>query len=723
MEPLRELFEDSWDIVFCHDLEGRITRVNRTGAALHGYDMARALDSKLQDLHSRSAPGEFELYITTLRRDRKATGRVYVTSNGQERLLEFRSLLAPDNTGRPIVWSVARDITERIRAERALKTQAAQQAAVAALGQLAIKGALQDIIEAAMVAVRTTLDLELASLAELVDDDRSLLVRGSSGWAGSNAPIPLESDSAIVVQDYDHSDLLRPTADRHPGIRSGIAAPIRCEAGHFGVFACFAVKPRAFSLDDVHFVESVANVIGTAVDRERSREALVQREEALKHQALHDTLTGLPNRTLLFDRLQQAIASATRQQVGGSLLMIDLDRFKDVNDTFGHGYGDDLLREIALRLQHTLRASDTVARLGGDEFAVVLSSCSDPEAARSAARKIITAISQPAVIHDQALNVGASIGVALFPDHGQDAATLMRYADVAMYEAKRSQAGVVVFTVEQQDEISARVSLARDLRQALQTRSVELLYQPKIDLKTGAIVGAEALARWLHPEMGPIPPQRFVALAEQYGLAQMLTRQVFGMACQQLADWREQGLNLTLAVNISVRNLGEPNFTDAIATIMAEAGVPASSIILELTESSLLSDRRHQKDLNALCGLGLRLSVDDYGTGYSSLTYLRRLPLNELKIDRSFIRRLNAEAGDLAVVESTVRLGHTLSLEVVAEGVEDKQTLQRLTLLGCDLAQGFYIGSPMAPAELEQLVKAGRSGRSRPKARWPKSAA
>ncbi|MGI9147541.1 MAG: putative bifunctional diguanylate cyclase/phosphodiesterase [Chloroflexota bacterium] len=429
-----------------------------------------------------------------------------------------------------------------------------------------------------------------------------------------------------------------------------------------------------------------------------------QAEQALQHQALHDMLTELPNRILLQDRLEQALMTVRQREEPLALLVMDLDRFKDINDTFGHHAGDQLLRQIGPRVQGVLRNVDSLARLGGDEFALVLPNTNQRDANAICAR-LLEALDSPFVIDDRTVSVGASIGIAVSPDHGLDAETLLRRADMAMYVAKRAGAGYAVYTADQDGHSSMRLALFGELRGAIDRNELVLHYQPKVECATGAIGGVEALVRWQHPQRGLVPPDEFIPLAEQTGLIKPLSLWVLNAAIAQLRAWRQSGMHVPVAVNLSMLNLHDPQLPDVVADLLERYGVPADELILELTESHLMADPERSLDILArLRTMGIRLAVDDFGTGYSSLTYLKRLPVNELKIDRSFVRHLVTDENDAAIVRSTISLGHDLGLSIVAEGVEDEATQDHLRALGCDLIQGYYISRPLPVAQMTSWI-------------------
>jgi diguanylate cyclase (GGDEF)-like protein/PAS domain S-box-containing protein len=414
-------------------------------------------------------------------------------------------------------------------------------------------------------------------------------------------------------------------------------------------------------------------------------------EAALAHQAVHDALTGLPNRVLLLDRLQQAIASARRDGATVSLLLMDLDRFKEVNDTLGHHAGDLLLQQVGIRLRGALRQADTIARLGGDEFAVILPD-TDAEGVIAVLESLLLRLHAPFSVENQPVVVGVSIGVAVSPEHGDEADTLMRRADVAMYVAKRTHVGFAVYRAEQDRNSPDRLSLIGELQRAVEEGELVLHYQPKLDLKTGLVVGAEALVRWEHPLRGLLTPDEFIPVAEQAGLIDSLSQWVLKAALMQVNSWRRIGLEIPVAVNLSMRSFHDEQLPDKIGEMLSVGPTPASLLMLEITESTLMIDPpRTLATLNRLRAMGIRVAIDDFGTGHSSLAYLKRLPIDELKIDRSFIQDIVTDATDRVIVRCTVELAHSLGLRVVAEGVADAVTYALVAQLGCDEAQGFYL--------------------------------
>ncbi|MFM9595956.1 putative bifunctional diguanylate cyclase/phosphodiesterase [Streptomyces scabiei] len=441
---------------------------------------------------------------------------------------------------------------------------------------------------------------------------------------------------------------------------------------------------------------------------------------ARAEEQLRDPLTGLPNRQWLLERTWTALDDAERIGARSALMLIDLDRFRSVNDTLGHLAGDRLLLQIADRLRAALPRGAEAARLGGDEFAVLLPVADSTTSASRVARNLVAALGSPLDLDGLTLVLEASAGLAVFPDHAVDAEGLLRRADVAMYQAKRDRTGVEVYESKRDSNTPDRLGLLGDLRRALDAHEVELHYQPKVRFD-GQVAGLEALVRWVHPERGKVPPDEFIAIAESSGLMPHLTEYVLETALGQVARWRAQGLHVPVAVNVSPRDVHTPGFAGAVAARLARHGVPAGALQLEITEHVLLEDPQRAADtLAGLTGHGVKMSLDDFGTGYSSLVHLRRLPVSELKIDRSFVARLAIDNEDAEIVRCTVDLAHSLGLLVVAEGVEDDETWERLRDLGCDAVQGWLVAAAMPSEEATAWLRArGSRGWQRPAAALP----
>ncbi len=425
-----------------------------------------------------------------------------------------------------------------------------------------------------------------------------------------------------------------------------------------------------------------------------------------RHRALHDQLTELPNRWLLQERLDYAILQAKRRQETLAVLSIDLNRFKEINDSLGHFYGDYLLQEVASRLAKVMRESDTLSRFGGDEFAVLVPNAS-LEQTIQVCRKVTTVLDEPFIIEGHNLNVGASIGIVLYPEHGQDSETLIQHADIAMYEAKRNEVMYAVFEPGQDESTWKRLILIGELREALAKEQFVLFYQPKVSVRDKHLAGVEALVRWQHPEKGLIPPDEFIPLVEQAGLSKLLTNLVLDNALQQMAHWKKDGTSLTMSVNLSVKNLHDLEFPIDVERLLKKWQTNPSQLFLEITESSMLIDpTRVNKVVVKLKNLGLNLSIDDYGSGYSSLSYLRKFPAKEIKIDKSLIIDMIHNEDNAVIVKSTIDMIHNIGCEAVAEGVEDEETLELLEDLGCDLIQGFHICKPMSVQNIDSWFDA-----------------
>jgi diguanylate cyclase (GGDEF)-like protein len=451
-----------------------------------------------------------------------------------------------------------------------------------------------------------------------------------------------------------------------------------------------------------------------SVTRGHRRQLDVERSRAV-HDSLHDSLTGLPNRTLLADRFDHALRVEAGSTVTG-LLLIDLDRFRDINDTFGHHYGDELLMQVGPRLADVLRDVDTVARLGGDEFAVLLPDVQSVYDAVTVARKLRAALEAPFKVSGVDLDVEASIGVVLSGEHGTDTATLLQRADIAMYVAKTQNLGVFAYDPAVDGHSPAKLALLGDLRRALERHELVLHYQPKISLTTGDVVSVEALVRWQHPNRGMIFPDDFIPLAEHTGLIGPLTGYVLSAALAQERVWIDAGLPLAISVNLSARNLLDDRLPTLVADLLATHRVPAAMLELEVTESALMTEPvRAQQLLAALSALGVRISIDDFGAGYTSLGQLKTLPIDELKIDKSFVITMTEDRSNALIVQSVIDLGHNLGLTIVAEGVETEEALIALTEFGCDVAQGYHLSRPIPVADLDTWMSE-RRGRHQPSA-------
>ena len=434
--------------------------------------------------------------------------------------------------------------------------------------------------------------------------------------------------------------------------------------------------------------------------------AQMEQIEQMEHRAFHDTLTGLPNRSLFQNRVEQALEAARRDGGALAVMLMDLDRFKEINDTFGHQSGDQLLAEVGVHLSKALRPNDIVARLGGDEFAILAPSVAGSLGAVALGERAVEDVQRSHKVAGVEVDVNASIGIAMFPHHGNDVDALLRCADIAMYASKVS--GVPTLYARELDHHSAdRLALASQLRRAITQREITVCYQPKADLESGQITSVEALVRWDHAEHGLLSPDTFIPLAEQTGLIRPLTSYVLDTALEQCRAWRSEGLNLAVAVNITGRDLLDQRFAEEVKYLLRKWDVMPSRLELEITENTVLTDPiRARSVLMALSELGVRLAIDDFGSGNSSLGYLKRLPINVLKIDKSFVLQMHANDDDAVIVRSTIDLGHNLGLKVVAEGVSSVTAWDRLRQLGCDIAQGYYLSKPVPGSQVAKLINA-----------------
>ena len=427
------------------------------------------------------------------------------------------------------------------------------------------------------------------------------------------------------------------------------------------------------------------------------------------HESTHDPLTGLPNRALFYEKTMEAMREANRSQRRFAMLLVDLDGFKEINDAFGPGVGDQILNLAAVRLRQMLPQTDVVGRLDGDEFALLLLNLPTPDVAVGVAGRVRSAIETPFILDGNRIEISASVGISLYPEHGAEAAVLLGRAEAAMFASKRVYEGFVVFSESQVGDAVLRPMLTADLRHAMESGQLELYYQPQVHMEQGALPSVEALIRWLHPQHGSIPPQEFIPLAERTRIIRPLTNWVLTAAVEQMARWRAQGIHLGVSVNISGGDLIDPALCGVISSLLSAHRIEPGWLALEITEGSAMSDNGTTlKVLRLLNRIGVRLSIDDFGTGYSSLSYLSRLPVQELKIDKSFVLGMLENRGDRVIVETTIGLAHNLGLEVVAEGVENAAIWERLRALHCDLAQGYYLSRPLPAAEFVEWMQGAR---------------
>lgn len=468
-----------------------------------------------------------------------------------------------------------------------------------------------------------------------------------------------------------------------------------------------ALKAEAFGENQQLLIQPRARETRDLVDAFYEMNLQVRnRQMALEYQALHDALTGLPNRSLLLERMDYQLIAAKRDDLPLSLFILDLNRFKEVNDTLGHHIGDQLLIEVGQRFKNCMREIDTIARLGGDEFAILLPN-TPRQQSETVAQKLIDVVKEPFRINENQLFIGVSIGIASYPTDGKDRNTLVQHADVAMYNAKLNHLGFTHYNVDEDDHSVDRLSLVQDLRHAIRNDELELYYQPKVDIFKNIPVAAEALLRWNHPELGFIAPDQIIDIAEGVGLIDELTTWVMNRAIAQCAICQNEGHDISMSINLSVKNLLNNQLSDEIKATLIRHDLNSRFITFEITEGSMMDNPENSiKVLNELSEIGVDISVDDFGTGFSSLAYLKQLPVNELKIDKSFVIDMEQNDSDAVIVHSTIELGHNLGLQIVAEGVENQQTCDILKHYGCDLAQGYFISHPLPTNEFMTWLRA-----------------
>ncbi len=590
-----------------------------------------------------------------------------------------------------------------------------RQRALAELGRRAVEGApVPDMLRVTANLAATTLQAPIATIFELCGDELMEL-RADFGWPSSSRhPIPIAPDSQahymlsdpegnIVVHDYADETRFTPAELlMSQGIRSSVAARIGSAANPFGIISVHSREPGCFVASDEMFVNELAHILTLAIEQDRHAMWLAKK-------AFHDDLTGLANRALLRDRLEHALRRSQRSSSTVTLLLLDLDGFKLINDSRGHAAGDRLLADVAERIRAQVRGGDTPARIGGDEFAVLVED-SNSETATALAERILDTLREPFTSAEGNLFVRASVGIADNSEPSVDADELLVRADLAMYAAKAAgRDRHQTFTPAMRAELHIRHQLHDDLRTALADGQFVIHYQPLVDLLTGELESFEALIRWQHPEQGLVGPDKFIPAADETSLIIPIGRFVLNEACRQLAEWRSDGIvgpAVRMGVNVAARQLYEPDFPTDVQSALDASGVPAENLTLELTESTLLSDTTFaQHRLQRLRNLGVRIALDDFGTGYSSLSYLRSLPVDVVKIDKSFVQELHHDtsSGDI-MVRSIITLCHDLNLEVVAEGIEHKQQLNRTLDMGCDVGQGFLFARPIPPQGVPQYL-------------------
>jgi diguanylate cyclase (GGDEF)-like protein/PAS domain S-box-containing protein len=677
------------------------------------------------DDRAQALANETEIYLGD-RTSRPVEYRLRTSKGGVVWMLD-EAVLEADDEGVPVWHGVLYDITERKQAEEELQRALAQQAVVAKLGERALQdGDPEALLRAATSLIAEVEGISSACIWELGRDGRRLKLRAGledevvgagrrvSAARDSHAGAALDSGAPAIVEDWEsESRFTMPPVLRVFGAASSLAVVIDGKDRPFGVLDVHAAEPHRFGTKDMPFVQAAANVLADAIERHAA-------DQALRHRVLHDSLTGLPNRLSFVDALGDSLKRAVASGSPIGILFLDLDHFKLINDSLGHHAGDALLRAVAPRLRAHLRPGDIVARFGGDEFGILIDRLADEEEAVAIADRVAAAFAQPFSIDGVEHFVTASIGIAIARPSGQRSASaelLIRDADAAMYRAKEGgRARCVLFDAEMRASAMRRLEVERELRQALDRDELALHYQPVISLRSGEISGLEALVRWQHPERGLLDPAEFVSIAEDSGLIEPLGRWVQEHACRQILAWHEQrpdGRPLDVAVNLSARQVAHRDLPATVAEIIARTGIDPANLRLEITESVLVEESATAiASLEALNEIGVRLVLDDFGTGYSSLAYLNRFPFHALKIDRSFIDALGIEQERTAIVEAIIGMARALSLEVIAEGVENEVQLAELRRLGCDHAQGHLFHAAMPATAVSRLLDEGAPGYS-----------
>jgi diguanylate cyclase (GGDEF)-like protein/PAS domain S-box-containing protein len=693
---------------------------SRGAQRLYGYTPEEAIGRELFELmvpeESRSEALELERIA---REGRPVEGELDVRDK-QGRIIpvSFRVRPFPEGDevgpGRGII-SIGVDISARREVEALARRRFEGQQEIVSLGRLALRGgSLEELFDHAVGVASRVLSSDCAELVEGSLGSPGSIVRAAVGWpdrrvgahiAGEGRSGPgyvVRSGEPVLIEDWEQERRLVPSSELLArGVRSTAGVLVGDPGSPFGVLAVHYTEPGAAPPDCLPFLDALANVLADAI---RSRNL----QEQIRHDSLHDQLTGLPNRTLFLDRVGHALARSGRHPQPLAVFFVDLDHFKLVNDSLGHEAGDELLRLVGPRFESAIRPSDTLARLGGDEFAVLCEQLPSEASAIRIANQLMSALEEPVVLNGHGHSVSASIGIALATT-GSSASDLLRDSDAAMYRAKAHGRGrAELFDEEMRARVLDRVRTESALRIALADEDqIYVLYQPLVSLRSGQIVGAEALARWRHPEWGPVSPVEFIPVAEDSGLIHQLGAQVMGRAARECAAWQDNPDFAGIAVNVSVRQLVQP---DEVATLVREViaaeGIAPDFLTLEITESVLiehLDDAR--KALESLNDLGVRLSLDDFGTGYSSLSYLADLPFECVKIDLSLIREIVDSPQASALANAIIQMGHALNKQVIAEGVETLEQATRLQELGCDIAQGYYFGRPLAPDILTALLQ------------------
>lgn len=666
----RLIYEDAPVMLYSFDNTGNITNVNRYWLETTGYRREEVVGHNIAAfITPKSMQQVLQVYRPQLWGQGELRGAEYelLQRNGRILLIEMHAVVTENLNDRPTAIAVMHNITERRRAEQ-------QQRLATQVFHNASEGILITDAKTRIIAVNPAFTNITGYSADRAVGKRSRM------FSPEDPTLLNES----MLESLQHS-----------GHWQGEMLDRRANGEVYPAWLSISAVRDEGSLDISHYV----GVFTDITERKKN-------EQQLHFMANHDVLTKLPNRALFHDRLNHAIANASRQQLQLAVLFIDLDRFKLINDTLGHAAGDEVLRALSRRLLHCLRDTDTLARPAGDEFTAVLEGIHQANDAAVVAQRMLQALEPPVLFDNQQIFMSASIGIALYPTDAVEAATLLKFADVAMYRAKEQGKNNFQFYSAEMNAVSLeRLLIENSLRNALEREQLVVFYQPQVDSRSGKIVGAEALLRWRHPQLGMIPPSRFIAIAEETGLIAAMGEWVLRQACLHLVAWGQAGYALSIAVNLSARQFLQGNIARSVAKILQETGANPQCLELEITESMIMRNPDEAIEMmHALNGLGVKLAIDDFGTGYSSLSTLKRFPIDTLKVDRSFIQNIPNDSQDMAITEAVVQMAKSLKLAVVAEGVETEEQQVFLSELGCDYLQGYLISPPVAVGEFLPLL-------------------
>jgi diguanylate cyclase (GGDEF)-like protein/PAS domain S-box-containing protein len=713
-ERYRLLFDRNPQPMWVYDMETlRFLAVNDATVARYGYSRAEFLGMTIRDIRAADDVEALEHSVRDSSEPGSSGPLRHRKKDGSVIEVEVLSDDLPF-AGRRGRLVAAADVTERNGAQTAMEQRAAEQETVAVLGARALEGvAVSELVDEAVSLVAETLGVEFVDFLEPSEDRDTLCLRAGVGWHEGlvrRAVLPIGSGfqpgftwgslGHTLVADFATEKRFAVTpVQRDHGIASAASVIVGRRARPFAVLGVHSATAGRFSTHEVNFLKAVANILAEALFRQGS-------DEQIRHQALHDCLTGLPNRTLLLERLNHWLERAGRTGGRAALLFLDLDHFKMVNDGLGHKAGDALLLAVAERLAAVLRPSDTVARVGGDEFVLLCEDIASEPAALDLVERITLAMDVPFTLDGHQRVVTASIGIAL-AESGTDPEVLLRNADAAMYRAKeRGRARFELFDEAMRERSLRWLEIERDLRSALERGEFHNLYQPIVDGQE-RVIGFEALVRWTHPERGLLAPVEFIPVADQSGLIVPIGELVLRAACEQALHWPQghDGESLKISVNLSPRQVSHPALVDSVAEILEDTGLEPSRLDLEITETVLIDDTEMALEtLTDLKALGVGLVLDDFGTGYSSLAYVKRFPIDMLKIDRSFVDGLADGNEDAAIVSAVISMGQALRVDVLAEGVETCEQARQLRTLGCEFAQGYLYAKPLGPESIAAFL-------------------